>query len=121
MKIITAFDSYKNCLEASDVCHFFAGGWKAKRPGDEIIEIPLSDGGEGFSASAVKNLNAEKKTVKVTGPLGGVVTAAFAVADGYAFTEMAQASGIELVPDGELDALKASTYGFVELLRRIAE
>ncbi len=120
MKIITAFDSYKNCLDAESVCNAFARGWLSCRPDDEIISLPLSDGGEGFTAAALRNLNAVKYTFTVTGPLGGKVNASCAVTGKTAYTEMAQSSGLELITAGKLDALHASTYGFGELLRAIA-
>lgn len=120
MKIITAFDSFKDCSEAGEICRIFAGGWHSRRPDDRIAAIPLSDGGEGFTAAAARMLKAEVSSVTVPGPAGENTEAAFAVSGSTACTDMAQAAGLELVPCGKRNALTATSYGFGLLLRHIA-
>lgn len=49
MKIIIAFDKYKGCLTATELC---SAGESALRlrfgPDAEILSMPMSDGGEGM-------------------------------------------------------------------------
>ncbi|GGL81152.1 glycerate kinase [Streptomyces fumigatiscleroticus] len=59
----------------------------------------------------------ERRQVRVAGPLGHEVTAAFALRDGTAVVEMAEASGLQRLPAGVFAPLTASTYGSGELLR----
>ncbi|WP_461031072.1 glycerate kinase, partial [Streptomyces sparsus] len=56
----------------------------------------------------------------VTGPLGAPVTAAFALRDGTAVVEMAEASGLQLLPPGTFAPLTATTRGTGELLLEAA-
>ena len=48
MKIILAFDSYKGCLSAADVCAAAREGVLSVCPDAEVVSVPLSDGGEGL-------------------------------------------------------------------------
>jgi len=59
----------------------------------------------------------ERREVRVAGPLGHEVTAAFALRAGTAVVEMAEASGLQRLPAGVFAPLTASTYGSGELLR----
>ncbi|WP_344690508.1 glycerate kinase, partial [Microbacterium esteraromaticum] len=55
-------------------------------------------------------------TVSVTGPTGRQVDATFALRDDEAIIEMAAASGLDVLPDGEKDALGATSRGTGELI-----
>ncbi|MBU6379676.1 MAG: glycerate kinase [Acidobacteria bacterium] len=39
-------DSIKGSLPAVSVAAAIAHGWRSQRPNDEIVQIPLADGGE---------------------------------------------------------------------------
>lgn len=75
----------------------------------------MADGGDGTVAAAVA-AGFERREVRVAGPLTEQVTAAFALRDGTAVVEMAEASGLQRLPAGVLAPLTASTYGSGELL-----
>lgn len=47
MKWLIAPDSFKNCLRSPQVAAQLAAGIRDISPDDEIIELPLADGGEG--------------------------------------------------------------------------
>ncbi len=81
--------------------------------GERTIELPLSDGGEGF----LDPFGGPNRATTVTGPLGEPVEAAWRLADRTAVIEMARASGLELVggADGN-DPVAASTAGTGELI-----
>mgnify|MGYP003552596645 FL=1 len=44
MKIVLAFDSYKGCLSAEDVCEAAKEGVLAVARDAEVVCVPLSDG-----------------------------------------------------------------------------
>ena len=70
----------------------------------------------------VSALGGEVRTATVSDPLGRPVEARFALLpDGSAVVEMAQASGLSLVPERERDAWTASTRGTGELIAAAAE
>jgi glycerate kinase len=118
MKIIVAPDSYKGSMSASDVAKHMQIGIKRVYPDAEIILFPMADGGEGTLEVMVANSGGELCTTKVQGPLGSIVDATW----GYiseqqtGIIEIAQASGISLVPKDKLNPLKASTFGVGELI-----
>lgn len=76
----------------------------------------MADGGDGTVDAAVA-AGFERREVRVAGPLGHEVSAAFALRDGTAVVEMAEASGLQRLPAGVFAPLTASTYGSGELLR----
>jgi glycerate 2-kinase len=85
-------------------------------PGLEAESLPVADGGDGTVDAAVA-AGFERREVRVAGPLGHEVTAAFALRGDTAVVEMAEASGLQRLPAGVFAPLTASTYGSGELLR----
>jgi glycerate kinase len=92
----------------------------ASRAGfDEVIELPLADGGEGTLDTMLAARGGSRRTTRVTGPLGTPVDAQWGVLpSGVAIVEMAQASGLALVT-GRRDPLRASTRGTGELIAAV--
>jgi glycerate kinase len=83
---------------------------------DDVVEIPLADGGEGTLDTLLAARGGSRRTTRVTGPLGDPVDAQWGVLpDGIAVIEMARASGLGLV-EGRNDPLRASTRGTGELI-----
>ena len=118
MKIILAFDSFKGCLSAPDVCKAACEGIKSVSPKAEVVSLPLSDGGEGLVNFFLSLGKAIRIQVWVHGPLMEKVLATYALSeDGQtAYIEMASACGLTLVPIEKRDVMKATTYGLGELL-----
>ncbi len=119
MKIVVAVDSFKGCMRSDEAGGIIAAGLREGLNDAEIVVIPVADGGEGTTEAVVRATGGELRSVPVTGPLGDPVTAVYGVLpDGTtAVMEMASASGIELVPDGMLDPMRATTFGTGELMR----
>ncbi len=121
MKIILAFDSFKNCLSSPEICKLLAAEFKQRRPEWEILPMPLGDGGEGTARAVTAALGGRLEKCIVHDPLHRRVEAEWgALPDGGAVLEMASASGIELLTRSELDPWRTSTFGTGELLRELA-
>lgn len=119
MRIVLAPDSFKESLTALEVAHALAEGWRRARPLDEILCVPMSDGGEGTASAMVAALEGQWEKVTVTGPLGEPVDAAYGLLEGgrKAVIEMAAASGLTLVPPTRRNPAVTTTLGTGELIR----
>ncbi|MER5731332.1 glycerate kinase [Streptomyces sp. NPDC002138] len=115
-RVLIAADKFKGSLTAVQVAERVTAGLREAVPGVEIETLPVADGGDGTVAAAVA-AGFERREVRVTGPLGDQVTAAFALRDGTAVVEMAEASGLQLLPAGVFAPLTSTTYGSGEVLK----
>ncbi|MFF3482754.1 glycerate kinase [Streptomyces sp. NPDC002701] len=115
-RVLVAADKFKGTLTAVQVAERVEAGLHRVAPGVEVRALPVADGGDGTVDAAVA-AGFERHEVRVAGPLGDEVTAAFALRDGTAVVEMAEASGLQRLPAGVLAPLTSSTYGSGELLR----
>jgi glycerate kinase len=119
MKILIAPDSFKGSISAIDAAKAIADGWRKVRQNDEITIAPLADGGEGTLDAIAHIHGGTFMPLSVVGPDNRTVEARWLLlADGRAIVELASASGITHMQ--ELDAMKAHTYGFGELLKSAA-
>jgi glycerate kinase len=113
--VLIAADKFKGSLTAVEVAERVTAGLRRVVPGLEVESLPVADGGDGTVAAAVA-AGFERREIRVAGPLGQEVTAAFALRGGTAVVEMAEASGLQRLPAGVFAPLTASTYGSGELL-----
>lgn len=118
MKILIASDSYKGSLDTTDVAEQVMKGTRKIFSDAEFMTMPVADGGEGTVEALISSLGGTYETVQVCGPRGKEVSAKFGILNnGVAVLEMAQASGITLVPKEELNIMEATTYGTGQLLK----
>ncbi|MFD5567789.1 glycerate kinase [Streptomyces cadmiisoli] len=115
-RVLIAADKFKGSLTAVQVAQRVTAGLRRVVPDVEVAALPVADGGDGTVDAAVA-AGFERRTVRVAGPLGDEVTAAFALRGDTAVVEMAEASGLQRLPAGVFAPLTASTYGSGELLR----
>lgn len=115
-RVLVAADKFKGSLTAVEVAERVTAGLRRVLPGLEVEALPVADGGDGTVAAAVA-AGFERREVRVAGPLGDEVTAAYALREGTAVVEMAEASGLQRLPAGVFAPLTASTFGSGELLR----
>ncbi|SMQ20047.1 glycerate kinase [Streptomyces sp. Ag82_O1-12] len=115
-RVLVAADKFKGSLTAVEVAERVTAGLRRVLPGLEVESLPVADGGDGTVAAAVA-AGFERREVRVAGPLGDELTAAYALREGTAVVEMAEASGLQRLPAGVFAPLTASTYGSGELLR----
>ncbi|MGV9841582.1 glycerate kinase [Streptomyces fungicidicus] len=114
--MLVAADKFKGSLTAVEVAERVTAGLRRVVPELEVEALPVADGGDGTVAAAVA-AGFARREVRVAGPLGGEVTAAYALRGDTAVVEMAEASGLQRLPAGVFAPLTASTYGSGELLR----
>lgn len=119
-KIVIAPDSFKESMTAKQAAKAIAKGVKSVFQDKlELKLIPMADGGEGTTQSLADALAGTVYSKNVTGPLGDEVTATYAISGDTttAIIEMAEASGIALVPFEKRNPLKTSTYGTGQLIQ----
>ncbi|MBO5689902.1 MAG: glycerate kinase [Lentisphaeria bacterium] len=120
MKIVLAFDSFKHCMRAHEVCDCVRSGIFDAVPEAEILPFPLADGGEGTVDAACRIAGKAPVCLPVTGPLGERRSAPVLLDGDLAILETASACGIEWVPPEDRDPMRTTTFGVGELLKEIA-
>lgn len=114
--MLVAADKFKGSLTAVEVAAHVTAGLHQVAPEVTVASLPVADGGDGTVDAAVAG-GFERRTLRVTGPLGEPVEAAYALREDTAVVEMAEASGLRHLPPGVFAPLTATTYGTGELLR----
>ncbi|HEX6487315.1 MAG TPA: glycerate kinase [Candidatus Dormibacteraeota bacterium] len=118
MRFVAAPNAFKGSLTAPEAAAAISRGIRAVFTDVEVLEVPIADGGDGTVAALVAARRGELRQAEVEGPLGAPVDAAFGLIDGggAAVVELASASGLTLLAADRLDPLRASTFGFGQLL-----
>lgn len=118
IKIILAPDTFKESLSAAELCDAMDAGIKRVVEDAEVIHIPMADGGEGTVDALVSATGGRIEPAVVSGPLEDPITARYGILGNgaTAVIEMAEASGLALVPPEQRDPLKTTTYGTGELI-----
>ncbi|HWE36381.1 MAG TPA: glycerate kinase [Isosphaeraceae bacterium] len=118
LRVLVAPDKFKGSLSAPEAAGAIARGVEKAAPGATIVPLPMADGGEGTVEALVAATGGSFRTAVVNGPLGEPVRARFGVlGDGKtAVVEMAEASGLVLVPHDRRDPSRTTTRGTGELL-----
>ena len=114
--VLIAPDKFKGTLTAAQVAAAVGRGLTAARPTITAVELPVADGGDGTLDAAIA-AGFTRVPVRVNGPLGDPVETAYAVRDGVAVLEMADACGLNRLPDRRLAPMTASSTGLGQLIR----
>ncbi len=141
MRVLLAFDKFKDCLTAPAACAVAAAALRERHPDWALDACPLADGGEGFADILTRAAGGTLHTETVTGPRRQPVKAAFglvpwtsipagacalldlpprAAGRPVAVLEMAAASGLALLGPAERDPWATTTAGTGELIRAAA-
>ena len=115
-KIIIAIDSFKGCLTSQEANRAAAEGVVAKMPDAEVVQIPVSDGGEGWLEAFRSAVGGEMIELTVRDPLMRPITARYLIDGDRAVIEIAQASGLMLLSPEERDPMRATSYGTGQLI-----
>jgi glycerate 2-kinase len=139
MRVVIAPDKFKGSMTAVEAARAMSAGVLSVDPAAQVVLCPMADGGEGTVESVVAATGAEEREALVSGPLDGQrVSARWAFIpagslaekrDGgehpglldpgvdTAVIEMAQSSGLWLVPEAGRDPMATSTVGTGQLIR----
>ena len=144
MRVLIAFDKFKDALSAAEACAVATTTLRAQHPDWQLDPCPLTDGGEGFGETLTTAAHGEIRTPSVAGPRGqpvkaqlGLITAQNIPANAtrhlalgnnpsainapLAIVDLSSASGLALLAPSERDPWQTSTYGTGELVRLAAE
>ena len=123
MKIVISIDSLKGSLSSIEAANAIKKGILNVDNNAEIVIMPLADGGEGTVDALVEGMNGQEQLISVTGPIGEKVTAKYGILKdtNTAIIEMAQASGLPLVPTELRNPLNTTTYGVGEIIKEAIE
>lgn len=116
MKVVVAIDSLKGCLTSQEANRAAVAGVRQGMPGAEVVEIPVSDGGEGFLDAFQSAWDGEIVEVEVMDPLMRPVVAPYLLRGDTAIIEMAKASGLTLLRLEERNPMQATSYGTGQLV-----
>ena len=110
-KIIIAIDSFKGCLTSGEANQAAAEGVLARMPDAEVVQVPVSDGGEGWMEAFNAALGGETIVLTVFDPLMRPIVARYLVKGDTAVIETAQASGLTLLSAEERNPMRTTSYG----------
>lgn len=113
--VVVCLDKFRGSLSAETACDALAEGIRDSGLADEVITLPVADGGEG-TIDALVRVGYQRVPVTVHDPAGKLVYANFAINHGCAVVELAQASGLNRI-SGRLIPLTATTFGTGEMIR----
>ncbi len=145
MRVLLAFDKFKDSLSAPAACELTAAALRAAHPDWTLDLCPLADGGEGFCEILTHAAGGTVETHPVTGPRGATTSATIGfvplnnipaaartllsldlsngsldIPPTVAVVEMATASGLALLAPDQRDPWQTTTLGTGELIRLAA-
>ena len=113
---IVAIDSFKGCLTSREANQAAAEGIRKTAPDARVVQIPVSDGGEGWLEAFQSAIGGEMVEVSVYDPLMRPIVAEYLVKDDTAVIEIAKASGLTLLSPEECNPMRATSYGTGQLV-----
>ena len=117
MKIIVALDSFKGCLSSAEANQAAAEGILSLCPQAEVIQIPVSDGGEGFLDALSASVSpVVTRTVTTHDGYMRPIQAKYLIHHNTAIIEVARIIGLPLVADFKPAIMQATSYGVGEVL-----
>ncbi len=142
MRVLLAFDKFKDSLTAPQACEHAARALCELHPDWPLDHCPLADGGEGFAEILTRAAAGSLYRAHVAGPRGESVEAQFGLVlvgkipaaartqlglpalpenAPIAVVELAQASGLALLPPAARDPWHTTTLGTGQLIRLAAD
>lgn len=134
MNILIAMDSFKGSLTSMQAGDAVKEGLLSVDSKANVEVRPLADGGEGTVQALVDGMGGELVSVRVTGPLGEVVSCEYGIVQSRssnaivdevtalpgelcAIIEIAGAAGLTLVPKNKRNPMYTTTYGVGGVIR----
>lgn len=119
MKIVIAIDSLKGSLSSIEAGQAIKEGILNVYKSANIKIVPIADGGEGTIDALVNGMGGDLESIQVTGPIGKKINSKYGIikSTNTGIIEMAQASGIILVPEKLRNPLNTTSYGVGEIIK----
>jgi glycerate kinase len=118
MKVVVAIDSFKGCMTSVEANMAAAEGIRGICPDAVIVQVPVSDGGEGFLEAFHAAIGGDMQEVMARDPLMRPIRAKYLLHGDEAVIEIAQASGLTLLTAEERNPMVATSYGTGQLDER---
>jgi len=121
MKIVVAPAPFKGSFGSVEIGDMMARAIRSARPGTDIVNLPVADGGEGFADCFLARYGGVKVAVEALDPRGNPFPSHYALLpDGTAIVELAAVAGLHLAGPAP-DPSTATTHGVGTLLLAAAE
>jgi len=118
MNVLIAADSFKGSLTSLQVAEYVRRGIMKVYEDAAVQCVPIADGGEGTVEAVVYSVNGSYRQVSVHNPLGERITARYGdIGKATAIIEMAESTGLSLIPEEKRNPLKTTSYGLGEQIR----
>ena len=112
MKILISPDSFKGTISSLKCAQAIADGWLSERPHDQVILLPMADGGEGtLDAIELSDQGAVRIPTEFTDSFWLLLN------DGTAIVELANICGITQL--ARLDPLHSTTFALGVVLKEV--
>lgn len=123
MHILIAPDSFKGSLPASRFCRIAEEVFSRHIPHCQLTSLPMADGGEGTMRALTDGTGGSRHSCMVSGPLGTPVEAHYGLSGDKktGIIEMAEASGLPLIPQDQRDPAQTSSRGTGELIAKVLD
>ena len=121
MKVIVAIDSFKGCLSSAEANRAAAEGIRRVCGDAEVVQVAVSDGGEGFVEAFRSATGGREVEVTVADPLLRPVAATYLLSGQTAVIEIAKASGLTLLASHERNPMTATSYGTGQMVADAVE
>lgn len=123
MRVLIAPDKFKGTLTARQVAGAIARGWRRARPEDELVLLPMSDGGDGFGAVLAGLGQAARVRTPTVDAAGRRHVARWwwRAEERTAIVESAAVIGLALLPPGKFHPFELDSRGLAPVLRAVAK
>jgi glycerate kinase len=120
MHILIAPNAFKNSVTAQAAAEAIHEGFDQSSLNCTTECFPIADGGDGTAELIISKLKGTIIPVKVNDPLGRTIDASFGLIDNRltAVIEMADASGLRLLKQDELNPMHATSYGTGQMIKK---
>lgn len=119
IKILIIPDKFKGTLTARAAAQAIASGWRKARPGDSLVLLPMTDGGDGFGEVIGSLLRARVQTIKTVDAAHRPCLATWwwRPESRTAVIDSARVIGLAMLPPGRFHPFQLDTYGLGAVIR----
>ena len=123
LNVLIVPDKFKGTLTAQAAADLIAEGWRQARPGDQLVLLPMSDGGDGFGEVLSGLLQVEERTIATLDAARRPIQAKWwwDSHTSTAIIESAKIIGLALLPPKKHHPFELDTLGLGVALRAPAD